>query len=134
MKTLARFDCDINALAKELLVDADTIKRKVALDIFWRLLATTPVDTGRARAGWSASTSGASYYNKVTREAPAGWKKGDSPYYPLPKAPAISPGAPVIYIYNNVDYIGLLNDGKSTQAPAMFVEQAVDAVMGGLRA
>lgn len=134
MKTLARFDCDINALARELLVDADLIKRKVALDIYARLQSKTPVDTGRARAGWSVSTAGASYYNKVTREAPAGWKKGDSPYYPLPKAPVISPGAPVIYIYNNVDYIGMLNDGKSTQAPAMFVETTVDEVMGGLSA
>ena len=132
MKITARFDCDIPALAKQLQVDADIIKRKIALDIFARLLAVTPVDTGRARAGWSVSASGASYYQKVKRSAPEGWKKGDAPYYQEAKSSLPAKGAPRIYIYNNVEYIGTLNDGTSTQAPKQFVEIEVGNVMRGL--
>ena len=32
---------------------ADLVKRKLALELFAELLQTTPVDTGRARAGWN---------------------------------------------------------------------------------
>ena len=128
MKITARFDCDIPALAKQLQVDADTIKRKIALDIFARLLAVTPVDTGRARAGWSVDTRHGSFVPPKD-ESGYGYDRSMnvSPYM-IPK------NAPVIVIYNNVEYITRLNDGHSQQAPAMFVETAVDAVMGGLRA
>ncbi len=122
MKVLARFDCDIPAIAKQLQVDADLIKRKIALDIFARLLATTPVDTGRARAGWSVDTRHGSFVPNAGSYAYA------------PQIPLVPKNAPVIVIYNNVEYITRLNDGHSQQAPAMFVETAVDEVMGGLRA
>lgn len=32
---------------------ADIIKRKIALEIYRELIETTPVDTGRAKAGWN---------------------------------------------------------------------------------
>ena len=123
MRTSARFDCDIEALAKQLLVDADLIKRKVALDIYGQLLAKTPVDTGRARAGWSVSAE------RPGSDVPV---KGGKSYPAQPQA--IPKNANIICVYNNVEYIVRLNEGHSRQAPAMFVEQAVDAVMGALRA
>lgn len=128
MKVSARFDCDIPALAKQLQVDVDIIKRKIALDIFSRLIATTPVDTGRARAGWSVDTRHGSFVPPK-----------DESGYGYDRSVVVSPhmipkNAPVIVIYNNVEYIGRLNDGHSQQAPAMFVETAVDEVMGVLRA
>lgn len=124
MKVLARFDCDINALAKELLADADTIKRKIAFDIYGRLLAKTPRDTSRAVAGWDISAE---------RPGSAVPPKGMPSYSPT-ATPTIPKNANIICIYNNVEYIIRLNEGHSTQAPPMFVEQSVDEVMGGLRA
>ena len=126
MKVTARFDCDIPALAKQLQVDADLIKRKIALDIFARLLAVTPMDTGRARAGWSVDTRHGSFVPPKD-ESGYGYDRSMnvSPHM-IPK------NAPVIVIYNNVEYIGALNDGTSTQAPRQFVEIEVGNVMRGL--
>lgn len=126
MKITARFDCDIPALAKQLQVDADLIKRKIALDIFARLLAATPVDTGRARAGWSVDTRHGSF---VPQKDESGYGY-DVPMNPSPYM--IPKNAPVIVIYNNVEYIGALNDGTSTQAPKQFVEIEVGNVMRGM--
>ena len=125
MKITARFDCDIPALARQLQVDADTIQRKTALEIFAKLLAVTPVDTGRARAGWSIDTRHGSYAPPKD-EGGYGYDRSMnvSPYM-IPK------NAPVIVIYNNVEYILKLNEGSSDQAPAMFIETAVGQAMGG---
>jgi hypothetical protein len=38
-----------------------------------------------------------------------------------------------IHITNNVDYLYLLNAGRSNQAPAMFVERSVQAGAGVVR-
>lgn len=126
MKVTARFDCDIPALAKQLQVDADLIKRKIALDIFARLLAVTPVDTGRARAGWSVDTRHGSFVPPK-----------DESGYAFDRAMNVSPSmipknAQMVIIYNNVEYIAALNDGTSTQAPKQFVEIEVGNVMRGL--
>lgn len=125
MRVTARFDLDIPALARQLQVDADTIQRKIALEIFARLLAVTPVDTGRARAGWSIDTRHGSYVPPKD-ESGYGYDRSMnvSPYM-IPK------NAPVIVIYNNVEYIIHLNDGTPTQPARLFVEQAVESVMGG---
>lgn len=122
----ARFDCDIEALAKRIGADADTIKRKIALEIFSRLLSKTPMDTGRARAGWSVDTRHGSY---VPPKDESGYGFDRSM---VVSAGMIPRGADLICIYNNVEYIAQLNDGTSTQAPREFVEIEVGAVMRGL--
>lgn len=129
MKVSARFDCDIEALAKQFLVEADTIKRKVALDIYGRLLATTPVDTGRARAGWGVSAE------KPRSDVPAKDESGYSYDRAMNPSPYMIPkNANIICIYNNVEYIVPLNNGTATRPPRLFAEKAVDDVMGGLSA
>ena len=125
MRVTARFDLDIPALAKSIKQDADTIQRKIALEIFSLLLSKTPMDTGRARAGWSVDTRHGSY---VPPKDESGYGFDRSM---VVTAAMIPKGADLICIYNNVGYIVLLNEGTSTQAPAMFVETAVDSVMGG---
>ena len=122
----ARFDCDIEALAKRIGADADTIKRKVALEIFSRLLSKTPMDTGRARAGWSVDTKHGSY---VPPKDESGYGFDRSM---VVTAAMIPKGADLICIYNNVEYIFPLNDGTSTQAPRKFVEIEVGNVMRGM--
>lgn len=126
MKVTARFDCDIPALAKSIKQDADTMQRKIALEVFARLLAVTPVDTGRARAGWSVDTRHGSFVPPKDESGYSFDRSMDVSPHMIPK------NAPVIVIYNNVEYIGFLNDGTSTQAPKQFVEIEVGNVMRGL--
>ena len=107
---------------------ADLIKRKIALEIFSELLQTTPVDTGRARAGWSMGP-------ELTGKVPPKGKSGYGFDVSMQVNPSMVPqNAPIIYIYNNVEYIGRLNAGSSTQAPREFVQIAIDKVVGGMSA
>ena len=107
---------------------ADNIKRKVALEIFKELLDTTPIDTGRARAGWNLGPV-------LTNNVPPKDKSGYGYDVSMNVNPAMAPqNAPIIYIYNNVEYIGILNTGTSTQAPREFVQIAIDKVVGGMSA
>lgn len=119
-KSGVRFDVDINAIAARVGIRADLIKRKLALDIWSELMATTPVDTGRARAGWSMGPS-------VTGYVPRRGGTHQTPNTPTP------PTGDIIVIYNNVEYIVPLNNGTTTRPPRLFVESAVGKVMSGLR-
>ena len=107
---------------------ADLVKRKIALELFAELLQTTPVDTGRARAGWSLGPM-------LTNNVPPEDKSGYGYDVSMNVDPSMVPqNAPIIYIYNNVEYIGILNTGSSTQAPREFVQIAIDKVAGGMSA
>jgi hypothetical protein len=124
-------------------VHADNVPREVgkvvrltALAVDQTVVMATPVDTGRARSNWIVSVD----------------KPVDAviePYVALPKGKgagklgetgnaqaAMNQGQEVIAtrepeqsicITNNVEYITALNDGSSAQAPALFIESAVDA-------
>ncbi len=107
---------------------ADLIKRKIALEIFKELIETTPVDTGRARAGWNLGPM-------LTANVPPKDKSGYGYDVSMNVNPEMAPkDADIIYIYNNVEYIGRLNAGSSTQAPREFVQIAIDKVVGGMGA
>ena len=107
---------------------ADNIKRKIALGIFRELLETTPIDTGRARAGWSLGPM-------LGSDVPPKDKSGYGFDASMQVNPSMAPAnAPIIYIYNNVEYIGRLNEGTSTQAPREFVQLAIARVVGGMSA
>lgn len=107
---------------------ADLIKRKIALGIVKELIETTPVDTGRARAGWNMGPM-------LTANVPPKDKSGYGYDVSMNVNPEMAPkDADIIYIYNNVEYIGRLNAGSSTQAPREFVQIAIDKVVGGMGA
>ena len=102
--------------------------RKIAIECFRRIILGTPVDSGRARGNWQASTgspangetntldpTGAMTISAMVSEV-AGWTPKDD----LPA-----------FITNNLPYIQRLNEGWSKQAPAHFVEQVI-ADMGGI--
>ena len=129
-----KFHCDINAVAERLMVSADLLKRRVALTVWGELIATTPVDTGRARAGWNMSAESPGAEKPEHVDAPSGWKRGQTPYYPGPSIPTAPANAQTICIYNNVEYIRPLNYGTSTQAARLFVESAVEKALRGLHA
>jgi len=107
-------------------------EKKVAdtmLDIFLdsafeadqQLVLATPVRTGRARSNWIASLNIPS----------------DEVREPLEVSGALSQNMPtiataklgdIIYLSNNLPYIGSLNDGSSAQAPPGFVQKVEAAV------
>ena len=102
--------------------------RKLALDIAANLIETTPVDTGWARSNWVPSV-GSPYDN------PVGTREG------LDRGPQQSGMAEIgsyqvslgpVFISNNVPYIQILNDGHSQQAPAGFVQMAIDRAVAEL--
>jgi hypothetical protein len=120
-------------------------KKSCARAVLSEVVRDTPVDTGEARSNWQVSVGG-----DITSIVP--------PYVPYPKfshgngqgtaetanaAAAISVGdanidstqpGQDIFISNNVDHIGLLNEGSSRQAPAAFVQSGVVAGLNAVRA
>jgi hypothetical protein len=87
---------------------------RVAVNVTAELTATTPVDTGWARANWIPSLRTPASGTGATRQA-AG----------LAEVVAFRIADGKALVTNNVPYIRFLNGGSSKQAPAMFVEQAV---------
>jgi hypothetical protein len=83
------------------------VGRKVALELFRRVIYKTPVDTGRARANWQVTIGSQATMSKATA-ASAGFKAGDT-----------------IYLTNNLPYIRKLEEGSSQQAPAGMVALTV---------
>jgi hypothetical protein len=114
------FEADVNKFQRKTVDKMDQIVRKVALELFTRIIYKTPVDTGRARANWQVSIgtrpsgtveiddkSGNATVSQATAKS-AGFKAGDT-----------------IYLANNLPYIRRLEDGYSQQAPAGMVTLTV---------
>lgn len=127
---LAQFRKDMAAALIRVNQEGTRIQRKVALATLTTAVMATPVDTGRARANWNTAMEDA---DRTDRGTPGSAGQGS--------ADAIARGSQAIgraklgstiVISNSLPYIERLNDGYSKQAPAGFVEkaiqQAVDAV------
>lgn len=126
---------DIDRIVGDL-IDAATKEAvtQVAVDLHRRLVMYTPVDTGRARAGWIISKS-----ERTARFTPPPGR------YNVPVARVISSdaGSTIIgtdvavpyekgkdvFVTNNVPYIEALDNGHSQQAPQGFSERAVNEVV-----
>jgi len=122
----------MEAAGDKLLRRIETNIKHVALDIHANLVDPnegTPRDTGWAANNWVAQV-GSAFRGLVgsrkrvdsSKAMNAGqeiskWKSGSGP----------------IFISNNVPYIGRLNAGSSSQAPAGFIEKAVQRAINALR-
>ena len=97
----------------------DKLLRDAATATYEELVQLTPVQTGKARAGWNISRG------TVDASVPAPGKK----QYPKPETPALAPAGPgegsTIYISSAIPYINVLNSGSSEKAPKYFVQQAI---------
>jgi len=104
---------------------------RLTLEVTANLTEATPVDTGWARANWVPRIGG-----------PAGSASPDSgvPSRQAEQQAAIAEVAvnyqlpAQVHIANHVDYVPILNEGSSSQAPEGFVERAIDlaiAAVGG---
>ncbi len=108
------FESDMEAAYKKKVIGLqDKVVRKLTLDIQADLDKNTPRDTGRAASNWLGSVAAPrTVYVEQFGGSPqinfAGYKNGVS-----------------VYIANNLPYIKPLNNGHSKQAPAGFVEAAI---------
>lgn len=135
MATPEQFSKRIAQLGAHVAAEADRTVRAAALAADQAVVLATPVDKGRARSNWL-----------VELDAPA--RTTIDPYVPGESgntagpnaAAALAQGGAVIAGYhgdrntsinisNNLPYIGRLNDGYSRQAPAGFVQKAVQAAV-----
>jgi len=96
----------------------------IGLQVYTNLVNMTPVDTGRARSNWIASVGEPSGDTRGVQEPFSLIIQASTTF----KAERVT-NFPVLFIANNLPYIQRLNDGWSQQAPAGFVERAVDSVL-----
>lgn len=93
------------------------VMRSFGIEFYRQVTIATPVDTGRARWGWNCSVGSPDLTipaeNKYNLDASRATKSFTA---------QVVSNADRIYISNAVPYIGKLNDGWSSQAPARFVE------------
>ena len=101
----------------------DKILRDAATETYKELVELTPVDTGKARAGWNLSRG------TPDASVPAPGKK----QYPKPETPTLEPGKDTIYIASAIPYILPLNEGTSEQAPKRFVQAAIARGLAKIR-
>lgn len=123
---------DLKALDRSIRLVQDEIERKTiermqkaVLAIDAALVLATPVDTGRARANWLPSIN-----KPRTVKLKRGDKSGSGALAKAQRLVSEIQLGDTFYISNNLEYIGVLNDGHSQQAPAGFVEKAIQVAEG----
>lgn len=104
-------------------VESNSNKNIIRLAVIIDQVVTvgTPVDTGRARANWQA-TIGEETFDELDEVDPSGAAT-------IAKAQAVlesRKSEQTIHLTNNVKYVPRLNEGWSAQAPAGFVQEAVN--------
>lgn len=100
---------------------------KVTLDVEANLIETTPVDTGWARANWVPSVGTPFRGPAGSREqAEAGSVNTGAQAAGEARVAAYDVRQGPAFVSNSVPYIEDLNDGTSQQAPAGFVQAAVE--------
>lgn len=143
MSNITQFNADLDAFAAQLDTQIATVVRKIAVEAFNSLTNLTPVDTGRARAGWAMAIGQPSDFLPPD-VAPADRKsrrkkKGVKPLKPIFEKPdpdydvlAAVDGKQPLFITNSVEYIEALENGHSAQAPAGMVRITVAALEIGI--
>jgi hypothetical protein len=122
-KSANEFSIDLKKFGKLSREQAQTIFRKIALDLDSRIVYSTPVDTGRARGNWIPSIGSPS--SAVNEELYS--HTGASTVAVLDGVVASAVLGDIIWMANNLDYIGELEQGSSRQAPQGMVTVNVAA-------
>lgn len=104
-------------LRPKMVVATSKANDAIALDLWKELVDTTPVKTGRTRFNWQiAPTSSRYLINHPPGE------------YSYPRTPVVERTTTNV-IGNKTPYLIYLNAGSSRQAPALFIEKAIDKVI-----
>lgn len=99
-------------MARALPGQVSQVTRGLALRALVGVVMRTPVDTGRARGGWSTSLGGA-----TGRDTGVLDRSGSAPIAQGTATIGQHKGYEQIVLENNVPYIGKLDEGSSQQAP-----------------
>ncbi|AAT69477.1 gp81 [Alphaproteobacteria phage PhiJL001] len=131
MASLREFARRMRVLGRRVEVNGPEIARKAALAVDQAVVTSTPVDSGRARSNWIARVGGPASGTREAFVPGAGGSTG-----PANAQAAIVAAEGVIrtfdgegeiHLTNNLPYIARLNTGYSAQAPAGFVDTAIQA-------
>lgn len=109
-----QFNSFISDFIKATEADTSVVLRKFALDLMTRVIFRTPVDTGRARAGWGAAGKA------LGINVPKPTLKPDDKGGPIDEGEYeenLTGDRQFIRVANNVNYIMPLEYGHSKQAP-----------------
>jgi len=118
----------IQEVGKNVVVVSDKLVAETAGLILTGVVVATPVDTGRARGNWVVSV-GQPVINAINVTD----KTGRGTIVRGKQVAMARVSGQTIYICNNVPYIGRLNEGYSSQAPAGFVETQIQAAVTYIR-
>lgn len=124
----------MNGYAVKLVGGVEALVKKIAGSVTKQIIETTPVDTALARSNWIVSLGGA-FDSTIPPHAPGrhlGIGESTNARAAIADADTVLAGyrqGQLIYIQNNVDYIGILNSPEtpSRQAPPFFIQLAVKA-------
>ena len=120
-----KFALDVSRFVAQAKGNADLVVRRVALDLFTRVVRRSPVDTGRFRANWQTSVGA---INTTTSEATD--KSGSTS---VARAQAVVGSAHAgdrIFLANSLPYARRLEYGHSKQAPAGMVRVTLQEYQG----
>lgn len=117
---LGSFELDIARFVAKAKGNMDLVVRKVALDLFSRVIQKSPVDTGRFKGNWQVAIG----------SIPAGTlklddKSGTAAMSAVDAAVLRLKAGDTIYLVNNLAYARALEYGHSKQAPAGMVRLSV---------
>lgn len=129
MGSLKDLSAKMDRLAKAIPVNVKRNLKQTVLVIDQAVVTSTPVDTGRARSNWIVGTGPSTKAIDAYVPGTGGDTGGQNAQAALQQAQDFldSNDVSVIYISNNLSYIEVLNGGSSAQAPAGFIEAAVQA-------
>lgn len=143
--SLVQFQAEMAKFAKIVDINLATVVKKIAFDLFTKIVYRTPVDTGRARAGWGISintpiTIVPTGYGGKKLKAKSSAHEADvvnsyqaTEGVQLPDLSGID-GTQQVFILNAVEYIEMLEDGSSKQAPAGMVRVSIAEVEAEINA
>ncbi|MDY6852287.1 MAG: hypothetical protein SV487_09495 [Thermodesulfobacteriota bacterium] len=120
---LKNFYRRVDRLKRSAQQSASRLTADLALELLILVVNQTPVDTGRARAGWRLTSNPGSH-----------WKPGPKGPYPnqdeliAAQRARLDPDqdGPAVYLVNNVEYIVSLEMGRSRRAPAGMVRTGLE--------
>ena len=128
MPDFANFARRMRQIAREFEEGSNRAIIEAAVRADQLLVLGTPVDTGRARANWQVNI-GSPILAQLEQEDPSGTETISRNTARIRSRRSEQS----IFISNNVPYIVRLNEGSSSQAPAMFIQTAVATAVGSIR-
>ena len=117
----------LNKLSNNVVKNSEVAIKKAALAAYSTLIVVTPIDTGRARAGWIISFGAPRKSDAKPRRKGGKIPIGSFQNRALNTISKWTLGSGDLYISNSVEYIEYLEDGHSSQRPEGMTAHAVEA-------